>query len=99
MRMRAERSAIDLFGAPHEAHIHIGEDGHIIKKVIYGDTLADSLAHVRFDASQLHDHFRKAIMRRIKAGELSTPEGNQLIEFYENQAEAYTYLAPNGSEI
>jgi hypothetical protein len=38
-------------------------------------------------------------MRRIKAGELSTPEGNQLIEFYENQAEAYTYLAPNGSEI
>jgi arginine decarboxylase len=89
----------NLFGVPHEAHIHIGEDGHIIKKVIYGDTLADSLAHVRFDASQLHDHFRKAIMRRIKAGELSTPEGNQLIEFYENQAEAYTYLAPNGSEI
>lgn len=88
----------NLFGVPHEAHIHIGEDGHIIKKVIYGDTLADSLAHVRFDASQLHDHFRKAIMRRIKDGDLSTPEGNQLIEFYENQAEAYTYLAPNGSE-
>ena len=86
----------NLFGVPHEAHIHIGEDGHIIKKVIYGDTLADSLAHVRFDASQLHDHFRKAIMKRIKDGELSTPEGNDLIEFYENQAEAYTYLSPNG---
>ena len=88
----------NLFGVPHEAHIHIGEDGHIIKKVIYGDTLADSLAHVRFDASQLHDHFRKAIMRRIKDGELSTPEGNSLIEFYENQGDAYTYLSPNGSE-
>ncbi|HKX83045.1 MAG TPA: biosynthetic arginine decarboxylase, partial [Pyrinomonadaceae bacterium] len=88
----------NLFGVPHEAHIHIGEDGHIIKKVIYGDTLADSLAHVRFDASQLHDHFRRSIMKRIKDGELSTPEGNQLIEFYENQAEAYTYLAPNGGD-
>ncbi|HEV8591210.1 MAG TPA: biosynthetic arginine decarboxylase [Pyrinomonadaceae bacterium] len=86
----------NLFGVPHEAHIHIGEDGHIIKKVIYGDTLADSLAHVRFDASQLHDHFRRAIMKRIKDGDLSTPEGNDLIEFYENQAEAYTYLSPNG---
>ena len=29
----------NLFGVPHEAHIFIGEDGHIIKKVIYGATL------------------------------------------------------------
>jgi len=28
---------------------------------------------------------------------LSTKEGNDLIEFYENQAESYTYLAPNGT--
>ena len=87
----------NLFGVPHEAHIFIGEDGHIIKKVIYGATLADSIAAVRFDAEQLHDTFRRAILLRIKEGELSTKDGNQLIEFYQDQAESYTYLIPNGS--
>ena len=87
----------NLFGVPHEAHIFIGDDGHIIKKVIYGATLADSLAAVRFDAVQLHDQFRRRVLQRIKDGNLSTKEGNDLIEFYENQAESYTYLEPNGS--
>jgi arginine decarboxylase len=86
----------NLFGAPHEAHIHIGEEGHIIKKVIYGATLSDMLETVRFDTNQLHDQFRRQIMRRIKDGEISTKEGNSLIEYYENQAESYTYLLPNG---
>lgn len=86
----------NLFGVPHEAHIFIGEDGHIIRKVIYGATLADSISAVRFDAEQLHDQFRRAIMKRIKDGQLSTKEGNQLIEFYQDQAESYTYLTPNG---
>ncbi len=86
----------NLFGVPHEAHIFIGEDGHIIRKVIYGATLADTLSTVRFDADLLHDQFRRAVMKRIKNGQLSTKEGNKLIEFYENQAGSYTYLTPNG---
>ena len=88
----------NLFGAPHEAHIHIGEDGYIIKKVIQGATVGDTLATVRFDAAQLHDQFRRNVMQRIKDGELSTKEGNQLIEFYEGQVGGYTYLSPNGGE-
>jgi arginine decarboxylase len=88
----------NLFGVPHEAHIHIGEDGYIIKKVIEGATLADSLLTVRFDAAQLHDQFRRNVMQKIKDGELSTKEGNQLIEYYEKQADGYTYLSPNGGE-
>ena len=88
----------NLFGVPHEAHIFIGEDGPIIKTVIYGATLGDALATVRFETAQLHDNFRRAVMSRIKSGDLSTKVGNQLIEFYENQAESYTYLSPNGAE-
>lgn len=86
----------NLFGVPNEAHIFIGDDGHIIRKVIYGSTLGDALATVRFDTDQLHDTFRRAVMQRIKNGELSTKEGNQWIEFYEDQAESYTYLTANG---
>ena len=88
----------NLFGVPHEAHIHIGEDGYIIKKVIQGATLGEAITSVRFDASQLHDQFRRSVMKQITDGELSTKEGNGLIEFYENQVDGYTYLSPNGSE-
>ena len=87
----------NLFGVPHEAHIHIGEDGHIIKKVIQGATLGDSLASVRYEATQLHDQFRKIVQKRIKGGELTEKDGHQLIEYYESQIDAYTYLSPNGS--
>ncbi|MEJ7861260.1 MAG: biosynthetic arginine decarboxylase [Pyrinomonadaceae bacterium] len=88
----------NLFGAPHEAHIHIGEDGYIIKKVIQGATVGDTLATVRFEAAQLHDQFRRNVMQQIKSGDLATREGDQLIEYYEKQSDSYTYLAPNGSE-
>ncbi len=87
----------NLFGVPHEAHIFIGEDGYIIKKVIYGATLGDSLATVRFDAVQLHDTYRRMVLQRVKTGALSSTEGSQLIEYYEDQVESYTYLTPIGS--
>jgi arginine decarboxylase len=88
----------NLFGVPHEAHIHIGEDGYIIRKVIQGATLGDSLSVVRFDTAQLHDQFRRIVMQRIKDGELTTKEGDKLINYYETQADGYTYLSPNGNE-
>ncbi len=85
----------NLFGVPHEAHIHISEDGFIIKKVIMGATLGDAVESVRFDAAQLHDQFRRIVMKRIKDGEITAKEGNQLIEYYEKQVDSYTYLSLN----
>jgi arginine decarboxylase len=88
----------NLFGVPHEAHIHIGEDGYIIRKVIQGGTLSDAVETVRFDTAQLKDQFRKTVMQRIKNDEISEKIGYQLIEYYEEQAQSYTYLSPNGNE-
>ena len=85
----------NLFGVPHEAHIHIGEGGHIIKKVIQGATLGDSLSSARYEAGQLHDNFRRAVMARIKEGQLNAKEGNSLIEYYETEVNSYTYLSPH----
>jgi arginine decarboxylase len=86
----------NLFGVPNEAHIFIGDDGHIIRKVIYGSTLGDTVATARFDPDQLHDTYRRAVMQRIKIGELSAKDGENWIQFYENQVDSYTYLTPNG---
>ncbi len=84
----------NLFGVPHEAHVHIGEEGHIIKKVVTGATIGDSLETARYDAGHLHDQFRKIVQKRIKNEELSTKEGHELIDSYENGIKAYTYLLP-----
>ncbi|HEX9959629.1 MAG TPA: biosynthetic arginine decarboxylase [Pyrinomonadaceae bacterium] len=88
----------NLFGVPHEAHIHIDEDGFIIKKVIQGATLGDSLLSARFEGGQLHDSFRRIVMKRIKNGEITVKEGTELTEFYENKISSYTYLLPNENE-
>ncbi|HSK72292.1 MAG TPA: biosynthetic arginine decarboxylase [Pyrinomonadaceae bacterium] len=87
----------NLFGQPHEAHIHIGDEGYIIRKVIHGSNLGDMLATVRFDKVQMHDQFRRIVMQSIKDGEVSPKEGNELIEFYEKSINEYTYLSPNGN--
>jgi arginine decarboxylase len=86
----------NLFGVPHEAHIFIGEDGHIIKKVIQGATLGDAIGTARYEAVQLHDSFRRAVMSQIRDGVLSAKEGNALIEYYEREVDSYTYLSPTG---
>jgi arginine decarboxylase len=88
----------NLFGVPHEAHIHVGEDGHIIKKVIQGSTVGDSLLQVRFEAPQIHEQFRRQVNKRIKDGKISDKAGHELIEYYENRIDAYTYLSPNGKD-
>jgi len=85
----------NLFGVPHEAHVFIGEDGYMIKKVIYGATLGESVASARYDPGQLHDTFRRSVLARIKDGRLSNTEGSKVIEFYEDQVESYTYLTPS----
>jgi arginine decarboxylase-like protein len=87
-----------VWGSSRSAPFISAKDGYIIKKVIEGATLGNALAAVRFDAAQLHDHFRRSVMQRNKDGELSTKDGNQLIEYYEKQADSYTYLSPNGNE-
>jgi len=88
----------NLFGVPHEAHVYIGEDGYIIKKVVYGATLGEAVSSVRFDPGQLHDTFRKSVLQRIKEGRLSNNEGSKIIDFYEGQVDSYTYLTPNGKK-
>lgn len=85
----------NLFGVPHEAHIFIGDDGYIIKKVIFGATLGDAVSSVRYDAVQLHDTFRRAVLQKIKDGDLTSKEGNDLIDYYESQVDSYTYLIPH----
>jgi arginine decarboxylase len=86
----------NLFGAPHEAHIHIDDEGYLIKKVIRGRTVGEAAEGARYERSLLHDGFRRLINRRVKDGDLSEADGAELAQFYESHYDAYTYLTANG---
>jgi arginine decarboxylase len=88
----------NLFGTPNEAHIHIDEDGYLIKKVIKGTTVGQAVERARYDRSMLHEGFRRQVTQRIKREELTEAEAAEIIEFYEARYDAYTYLAINGNE-
>jgi arginine decarboxylase len=88
----------NLFGAPNEAHIHIDEEGYLIKKVIKGTTVGQAAERARYDRGMLHDGFRRQVAQRVKREELTEAEGAELVEFYEGRYDAYTYLAVNGNE-
>jgi arginine decarboxylase len=88
----------NLFGTPNEAHIHIDEEGYLIKKVIKGTTVGQAVERARYDRGMLHEGFRRQVAQRVKRDDLSEAEAAELIEFYEARYDAYTYLAVNGSE-
>jgi arginine decarboxylase len=87
----------NLFGAPNEAHIHIDEEGYLIKKVIRGTTVGEAAGRARYERGMLHDGFRRLVTQRIKEGELTEAEAAELVTFYESRYDAYTYIAVNGN--
>jgi arginine decarboxylase len=88
----------NLFGAPNEAHIHIDDDGYLIKKVVKGTTVGEALERVRYERGQLHEGFRRLVAGRVKRGDLTEAEGAEMVESYESRINAYTYLSVNGGE-
>jgi arginine decarboxylase len=88
----------NLFGAPNEAHIHIDEDGYLIKKVVRGTTVGEALYRARYERGQLHEGFRRIVAQRVKRGELSEADAAEMIELYESRINAYTYLSVNGAD-
>lgn len=88
----------NLFGTPHEAHIHIDEDGYLIKKVIRGTSIGEAAERARYERGMLHEGFRRLIAQRVKREELTEAEGAELVEYYESRFDAYTYLSINGED-
>ncbi len=88
----------NLFGSPNEAHIHIDEDGYLIKKVVRGTTVGEALSRARYERGQLHEGFRRLVAQRVKRGDVKEAEGAELVDFYESRIDAYTYLAVNNDK-
>ena len=87
----------NLFGDPHEAHIVIDQHGYLIKKVVPGSSVGDTLAWARYAKAELHESFRQLVQTRVKEGLLTGTEGDEIVNRYEDKFSAYTYLDPANS--
>ena len=79
----------NLFGVPHEAHVFIGEDGYIIKKVIYGATLGDAVSSVRFDPGPA--------ARYVSQSRVAADKGRQAFKYRRQQG--YRVLRRSGRKL
>jgi arginine decarboxylase len=83
----------NLFGDTNAVHVSLDDDGEVnVDSVIKGDTVREVLAYVQYSADELLAKMRKDVERALRQGKISLLESRQLLRFYENGLEGYTYL-------
>ncbi len=85
----------NLFGRVNEMHIYLDEDedcGYYIEEVLPGSTIAQVLSLTQWDTNELARRMKTQIDAAIKSDRLKPKEGMRLLDAYENDLKAYTYL-------
>ncbi|MBI3210348.1 MAG: biosynthetic arginine decarboxylase [Candidatus Solibacter usitatus] len=83
----------NLFGDTNAVHVRLGEDGEpILDAVVRGDTVREVLDYVQYNSRQLEDDFRKDVEAALRQGLIGFEESGQLMRFYQDGLEGYTYL-------
>jgi arginine decarboxylase len=83
----------NLFGDTNAVHISIGDNGEVnVDDVIKGDTVREVLAYVQYNGDMLLARLRKDVEKAVRQGKITLAESRQLLRFYENGLDGYTYL-------
>ena len=82
----------NLLGTVNEAHVIINDDGHLVSKVIPGQSLGDILEMARYDRTFLQTGFKVNVDQQVKNGRLDQTVAQQLINEYDGAISGYTYL-------
>ena len=82
----------NLFGDTNAVHISVDNKGYKIDKVIDGETVAEVLDYVQYDAKKLVRRLETWAARAVKEGRITTEEGREFINNYRSGLYGYTYL-------
>ncbi len=89
----------NLFGDTHAVHLALDEAGRwSIEEVVEGDTVREVLSFVQYEPDRLVGAMRKDVEGAVKAGRLAVAEGRQLLRFFKEGIEGYTYLEDESEE-
>jgi arginine decarboxylase len=83
----------NLFGDTHAVHVSLNEAGEVeLDTVVRGDTVAEVLDYVQFNARTLLEQFRRDVEKAVREGRIGYTESGRLLRFYEEGLYGYTYL-------
>ena len=83
----------NLFGDTNAVHVSLNAEGEVeLDTVVRGDTVAEVLDYVQFNARTLLDMFRRDVERAVRENRIGYEESGRLLRFYEEGLYGYTYL-------
>lgn len=82
----------NLFGDTNAVHVTVDEDGYRIDQVIDGETVAEVLDYVQYNAKRMVRTVETWVTSSVKAGIITIEEGKEFLSNYRSGLYGYTYL-------
>jgi arginine decarboxylase len=82
----------NLFGDTNAVHVIVKDKGYEIDQVIDGETVADVLDYVQFNAKKLVRTMEAWVSSSVKDKKISVHEGKEFLAIYRSGLYGYTYL-------
>lgn len=82
----------NLFGDTNAVHIIAKDDSYEIKQIIDGETVAEVLDYVQYDAKKLVRTMETWVTHSVKTGKITPKEGKEFLSNYRSGLYGYTYL-------
>ncbi len=82
----------NLFGDTNAVHISVSDKGYSIDQIIDGETVAEVLDYVQYNAKKLVRTVETWVTTSVKSGIISAEEGKEFLSNYRSGLYGYTYL-------
>ncbi len=82
----------NLFGDTNAVHISVNDKGYEIDQVIDGETVAEVLDYVQYNAKKLVRTVETWVTASVKSGKITAEEGKEFLSNYRSGLYGYTYL-------
>ncbi|MDQ1266768.1 MAG: arginine decarboxylase [Bacteroidota bacterium] len=82
----------NLFGDTNAVHVILKDGSYEIKQVIDGETVAEVLDYVQYNAKRLVRIMETWVTKSVKDGKISPKEGKEFLSNYRSGLYGYTYL-------
>ncbi len=82
----------NLFGDTNAVHISVNEKGYKVDQVIDGETVAEVLDYVQYNAKKLVRTVETWVTSSVKKGRITAKEGKEFLSTYRSGLYGYTYL-------
>jgi arginine decarboxylase len=82
----------NLFGDTNAVHISVDSKGYSIDQIIDGETVAEVLDYVQYNAKKLVRTVETWVTSSVKSGIITAEEGKEFLSNYRSGLYGYTYL-------